>query len=142
MNLEETTPFELVPLSIEFTSGNTDSDRSFSGYSSFSASPVKFSDIEVSSVSEVSPVSDVELPPMCVSPMSASEHSPKEERNISPIEDNKQCLKKRKKKLRKKKQMKRQIIMTEYDSENETVADLIPLQKIKNRPCQSEQKIK
>ena len=32
--------------------------------------------------------------------------------------------------------------MTEYDSENETVADLIPLQKIKNRPCLSEQKNK
>ena len=101
INLEETTPFELVPLSIEFTTGNKDSDSSFSGYSLFSASPVKLSDIEVSSISEVAPVSDVESPPISISPISASEHS-LQERNISPIQDNKQCLKKRKKKTQKK----------------------------------------
>ena len=101
---------------------------------------MNFSDIEVSSISEVSPVSGVEMPQM--SSMSISEHSPQEERNTSPIQDNKQCPKKRKKQIRKKKQRKRPTIMTEYDSENGTIADLISLQKIKDRHCQSEQKQK
>ena len=48
---------------------------------------------------------------------------------------------KKEKKIRKMKQRKGQIIMTEYDSENETVR-LNSSQKIKNRPCQSEKKNK
>ena len=96
---------------------------------------MNFSDIEVSSKSEVSSVSDVEMPQ--TSPMSMSEHSPQEQRNSSPIEGNKQCPKKRKKQIRKKKQRKSQIIMTEYNSENEPIADSISLQKIKDRHCQS-----